>query len=228
MLEYRQFQWKRYHCVAIPTLRRTLIFSQLSWKVRRGQMILILGNNGAGKSTLLRAAAGILEPVEGEIIYHLRQQKGVLEGLPIKPMLVSDKTSFFYRELTVRWNMRIWAILNCLSEKIACANIRYITDMFDLHNIQDRTVMSLSSGQYQRFSVAIKLLTQPDLLLLDEPWRSIDDKTCEILMGRIYEYIRSDDNRSMIMASPSSDYIKRYNALFFDQVVEIKNGDIIL
>jgi ABC-2 type transport system ATP-binding protein len=127
--------------------------------VREAETIALIGPNGAGKSTLLSILAGSLEPSAGTV----ERVDGVRVGwVPQRPSL--------YDRLTARENLELFARLEREARPPAAADDLLST--FDLPG--DRPAASLSVGNRQRLNVAIALLGEPRVLLLDEPTASLD------------------------------------------------------
>ena len=217
MLTYTEFIWRRRRGVPLPAFRRTVVFKDFTWAVKGGTAVLLKGPNGSGKSTLLRAAAGLLQPIAGEVWRCGQPATSPSDGSDGKTEFVSDKTSAFYRLLTVEQNLKIWGLLNGMPRNLVKKRMQYIVQSFELNDILNIRLASLSSGQLQRFAVAIKMLTLPQLLLLDEPWRSIDMATQSRLMDAVYRYIRSQGARVLIMAAHMCDHLESY----FDEVIDL-------
>ncbi|MGB9463622.1 MAG: ABC transporter ATP-binding protein [Candidatus Acidiferrum sp.] len=146
----------------------------ISFEVRPGEALALLGANGAGKSTLLRILATLLLPTQGraEIAGH----DAVLDPRAVRRQLGYHAGSDlgFYARLTGRENLRFFGRLNHLSNATASERIARLSEQFHLEEALDRQVRTLSSGTVQRLSLARSLLHQPRVLLLDEPTRSLD------------------------------------------------------
>ena len=127
--------------------------------VRGGETLALIGPNGAGKSTLLSVLAGALEPSAGSV----ERVNGVRVGwVPQRPA--------FYDRLTARENLELFARLEGEDDHVAMA-ARLLTH-FDVP--ADRPAHTLSVGNRQRLNVAVALLGDPRVLLLDEPTASLD------------------------------------------------------
>jgi ABC-type multidrug transport system ATPase subunit len=146
----------------------------MSFQVRPGEALALLGANGAGKSTLLRILATLILPTQGhaEIAGH----DAVLDPRAVRRQLGyhAGSDSGFYSRLTGRENLRFFGSLNHLSNAAASERIARLAEQFHLAEALDRQVRTLSSGTVQRLSLARALLHQPRVLLLDEPTRSLD------------------------------------------------------
>lgn len=146
----------------------------VSFEVREGEAVALLGANGAGKSTLLKILATLLLPTAGtaRIAGHdtarnsraARQQLGYHAG--------TDHG--FYPRLTARQNLWFFGRLNQLTSATAKQRINSLARQFQIEESIDRQVRTLSTGTVQRLSLARAVLHQPRVLLLDEPTRSLD------------------------------------------------------
>lgn len=146
----------------------------VSFEVREGESLAILGANGAGKSTLLRIIATLLVPTRGSA--HVAGHDTVHESRDVRRRLGyhAGTDHGFYARLTARQNLFFFGQLNQLSHSAAAQRVAQLAEQFHLGDALDRQVRTLSSGTVQRLSLARSLLHQPSVLLLDEPTRSLD------------------------------------------------------
>ncbi len=146
----------------------------VSFEVREGEALALLGANGAGKSTLLRILATLLVPTRGHarVAGHdtVHQARDVRRRLGYH----AGTDHGFYARLTARENLLFFGQSNQLSSSTASRRISQLAEQFRLGPALDRQVRTLSSGTVQRLSLARSLLHQPGVLLLDEPTRSLD------------------------------------------------------
>jgi ABC-type multidrug transport system ATPase subunit len=146
----------------------------ISFEVRPGEALALLGANGAGKSTLLRILATLLLPTGGRA--QIAGHDTVLDPRAVRRQLGYHAGSDigFYARLTGRENLRFFGRLNHLSNAAATQRITHLAQQFRLEDALDRQLRTLSSGTIQRLSLARALLHEPRVLLLDEPTRSLD------------------------------------------------------
>jgi ABC-2 type transport system ATP-binding protein len=143
----------------------------VSFELLAGELLAIIGPNGAGKTTLLSILAGVLPASEGEIT----KSPSEIGWVPQQPAL--------YSKLSVAENLRLFARL----EKVADPD-QAVEAMLEQTGLEDRAneeVGRLSGGNKQRVNIAIGLLSQPSVLLLDEPSASLDPRQRE----RLWEFI---------------------------------------
>ena len=144
---------------------------EVSFEVHPGELISVIGPNGAGKTTLLSILAGVLTPSDGEITRPARE----IGWVPQQPAL--------YSKLSVTENLRLFARLEKLADPEAA--VEQMLDQTGLRERADEEVGKLSGGNQQRVNIAIGLLCEPSVLLLDEPSASLDPRQRE----RLWEFI---------------------------------------
>ncbi len=147
------------------------IIEHLSWQIAAGERVGLLGANGSGKSTLARIIAGILEATAGHLV-----------GNPRIAMLFQNPDT---RILGSTPREDLCFGLSRLSQQEQEARIAEVTQVVPISELLDRDIQSLSGGQKQLVAFASALITEPDLLILDEPSSMLDGATTEKLVGII-------------------------------------------
>ena len=145
----------------------------VSFKIRRGEIFGFLGSNGCGKSTTMKMLTGLLPASEGEAL---------LFGVPVDPTDIETRRRVgymsqafsLYGELTVRQNLELHARLFSLDEVAAGERIAKLVADFDLAGHLDALSDGLPLGVRQRLSLAVAILHDPELLILDEPTSGVD------------------------------------------------------
>lgn len=170
---------------------RTEILHGISLTVPTGKTVAVMGHNGAGKTTLLRAAVGLLPVTKGKILFDgdditsLRPSARVTRGLAYVPQ---GQQSF--GQLTCRENLQVVADTRRNGRQL-------ITDMLDLFPalvpLLDRRAGLLSGGQRQQLAIARALITEPRMLILDEPTEGIQPSVVTEIENTIVELGRSGD-----------------------------------
>lgn len=128
----------------------------VTFSLKRGDMLGIIGSNGAGKSTLLKAIAGIMEPTQGWV-----KRNGTVAAL-------LELTSGFDGELTVKENAYLRGAMLGYTRKFMDETFEEILDFAELQDFVDRPFKQLSSGMKSRLAFSIASLVKPDILILDE------------------------------------------------------------
>ncbi len=152
---------------------------------------VLLGENGAGKSTLLRVLAGLLRPTLGTVRV-LGEEPVAVRGR----IGYMSHASMLYDELTARENLAYTA---ALMEGARCLSIDAALLMVGLDPALTRPVAQYSQGMRQRTSLARVLLSQPDLVLLDEPFSNVD-RTSALRMQDLLANLRNQ-GRTIVLTT---------------------------
>jgi ABC-type multidrug transport system ATPase subunit len=195
----------------------------ISFVVRDGEAVALLGANGAGKSTLLKILATLLLPTHGRafVAGHdtaqdsraVRRQLGYHAG--------TDHG--FYPRLTARQNLLFFGRLNQLSTSAAIHRIGVLSQQFHLDETLDRQVRTLSTGTVQRLSLARAVVHEPRVLLLDEPTRSLDAIAAAEFRRFLKAQILQRGNTSLLFASHTLPEVE----LLADRVAVIDCGRLL-
>lgn len=150
---------------------RSTVVHGASVEVPAGEVAAVMGHNGAGKTTLLRAAVGLLHPSAGRILFdgeditHLRPNERVRRGIGYVP-----QGQQCFPQLTTEENLQLVADTRRNGKKL----IAEMLDLFPaLTGLLSRRAGLLSGGQRQQLAIARALITQPRILILDEPTEGI-------------------------------------------------------
>jgi ribosome-dependent ATPase len=146
---------------------------RVSFTIERGEIFGFLGSNGCGKTTTMKMLTGLLPPSEGEAL---------LFGEPLKAGDMSSRyrvgymsQSFsLYTELTVRQNLDLHAHLFHLASQKAKSRIAELVGWFGLEDYLDQRTLDLPLGIRQRLSLAVAIVHEPEILILDEPTSGVD------------------------------------------------------
>ena len=153
------------------TFGRLPILHQIDLKLLPGRAALIIGSNGSGKSTLLSILGGLIPPSAGYALIFGEDSRRLGARYRRRIGLVSHQ-SFLYANLTGRENLQFYATLFGLSDpsNAACDWLERV----GLVDSADERVRSYSRGMEQRLAIARAMIAEPTLLLLDEPFASLD------------------------------------------------------
>lgn len=163
--------------------------------VEKGEIVGLIGKNGAGKSTFLKLIAKALRPTTGKIEYNgidINKKENVLEDFGIMIETV------FYPEMTVMENMMFYLELHNKNEYRD--NIQKTLELVGLWKAKKRKPGDFSFGMKQRMALALALVTEPEFLLLDEPFVGLDPIGVGNLIGILKEWSKTRDI-SMIISS---------------------------
>ncbi len=145
----------------------------ISLRVRVGENFGLLGPNGAGKTTTIRMITGVIKPTEGSVrvfgVDVVKERDKVIRKIGYMPQRFS-----LYEDLTVEENLMLYGSLQGLRGQHLRERVNELMDRFYLREIRGRMAGKLSGGMRQRLSLAVALVHDPDLLILDEPTAGID------------------------------------------------------
>ena len=144
-------------------------------KIAEGEFLTLLGPSGCGKSTLLKMVAGMLEPSDGRLLLW-RKPVGQLEGSGKKMAFVFQSPTLM-PWASVQANVRLPLDLARVPREQADAEVAKVLALVGLDKFADSLPRALSGGMQMRVSIARSLVTQPDLLLMDEPFGALDEIT---------------------------------------------------
>jgi ribosome-dependent ATPase len=145
----------------------------VEFRIERGEIFGFLGSNGCGKTTTMKMLTGLLPPTEGTALLNGQSVKG---GDVESRRHVGFMTQAFslYTELTVRQNLMLHAHLFDLPADAARERVKELLDDFNLKGVTDTLAESLPLGVRQRLSLAVAVLHEPEVLILDEPTSGVD------------------------------------------------------
>ncbi|HTV46251.1 MAG TPA: nitrate/sulfonate/bicarbonate ABC transporter ATP-binding protein [Stellaceae bacterium] len=166
----------------MPDHHGRLVLDQLDFTLHDGEIVAILGKSGSGKSTFLRILAGLVPPSRGGVEYRGREVREPVHGIA---MVFQSYALFPW--LTVLGNVE----LGLEAQGVAGAERRRravdAIDLIGLDGFENAYPKELSGGMRQRVGFARALVVNPDVLLLDEPFSSLDVLTAETLRGDLIE-----------------------------------------
>ncbi len=181
----------------------------ISWRIKQGETVGLLGENGAGKSTLLKILAGITKPTTGSITVNGRV--GALLELG----------TGFHSELTGRENVLLNASLLGIRRKEVEAKLKDIVSFAELESFFDVPVKTYSSGMFVRLGFSAAMAMDPDVLIIDEALAVGDIRFQQKCMRRLAEFKR--ENKTLVVVSHDLGLIKA----LCDTAVCLHHGSIV-
>lgn len=216
------------HCIKINhlgvRLGEQVILEDVNLHIHCGSLNVIIGKNGAGKSTLIRAMLNDI-PHEGDIEFKDREN-GRIQKLKVgyvpQSLNIEKNSPISVYDLIASYHYRFPVFLR--KKKCIAGQITEALKIFEVEDLLDRQVCKLSGGQLQRVLLAMAIMDEPNLLLLDEPVSGVDQNGME-LFYRTMEYLKENFDLSVILISHDLDYVLKYadQVILLDQTV-VKSG----
>ena len=159
------------------------ILDNISFSINEGEILGLLGPNGAGKSTVFNLITGLIKPDYGSIIIN----SNIVNDYPIYLRTKKFKIGYvpqhggYFHDLTLLENLKAIGEILVTNAKIRDEKINSLIAKFELDSIRDVKAAFLSGGQKKRLVIALALLGQPKILLLDEPFAALDVLTIKML-----------------------------------------------
>ena len=200
------------------------ILDNLNLKLNNGEILGLLGPNGVGKSSIFNLITGLIEPNYGSIIINSE----IVNNYPIYKRTLQFKIGYvpqyggFFHDLTVYDNLNALGQIKIKNQSYRNEKINSLISKFELDPIADIKAGLLSGGQKKKLVIAIALLSEPKLLLLDEPFAALDVMTIKTLQ-EIIVGLQSKNNISIILC----DHQARDLLACVDVAAIIHNGKVI-
>jgi D-methionine transport system ATP-binding protein len=205
-----------------PNFTRPLL-TDISFGLAAGECVTLTGITGAGKSTLLRLLNRLSEPTTGQILFDGEDYRSILpQILRQRVMLVSQEPKLL--GLKVREALAYPLTLQSLSTDEIRQRVVTVSEELEIPTEWfDKTELQLSAGQKQIVSIARGLITQPQILLLDEPIANLDFTTAERILTRITHMTRSRQMGVIIV-----NHQLELAARFSDRLLYLQDGKLLL
>ncbi len=182
------------------------ILGDVEFNVPQGTIAVIEGANGAGKTTLVRILATVITPDTGTVVVNnFDTVKNSLQARRSIGVSFANERSLYWR-LTGTQNLQFFGKIWGLSKRIITRRSSHLLDALDLTEIAATRVGRMSTGQRQRLLVARAMLSHPAVLLLDEPFRGLDQAGLTATLNLV-QYFRSTGVTTLIAAPVIDDVL---------------------
>ena len=176
------------------------ILENISFSVNESQIVGLLGPNGVGKSSIFNLLTGLIKPDYGSIIIDSK----IVNDYPIYLRTTQFKIGYvpqyggYFHDLTLLENLNAIGEILILNKKIRNEKINSLVAKFELDAVRDVRASNLSGGQKKRLVIALALLGNPKILLLDEPFAALDVMTIKTLQ-KIIVNLQSENSISIVL-----------------------------
>lgn len=192
----------------------------VSLKISAGEVLAFLGPNGAGKTTTIKMIAGLILPDRGWVRIGDRDPHRDPRCLRSLGAVLEGNRNVYWR-LTPLENLEYFGVLRGLSRKVAHQRGQALLDRFNLTEKRDTVVQNLSRGMQQKLAIAVALIHQPQLLLLDEPTLGLDVEATEDVKKLVEEI--SDAGCALLLTTHQLNIAEELS----DRVAIIHKGEIL-
>ncbi|TKB04224.1 lipoprotein-releasing ABC transporter ATP-binding protein LolD [Alteromonas portus] len=203
----------------------TPVLHDISLSIKAGEHVAILGSSGSGKSTLLHILGGLDKPSSGDVEFNGKSLSKLSGNTLAK--LRNDEMGFIYQfhhllgEFTALENVAMPLRIRGLSTKAAHNKAKLMLDEVGLSHRVDHLPSTMSGGERQRVAIARALVTEPSVVLADEPTGNLDDTTGE----QIYKLLTSlSEKKGTAFVVVTHDILL---AEKMDRVLKIKDGRLV-
>ena len=174
---------------------RLLALDGIDLKVKPGEFLCIVGPSGCGKSTLLHVIAGLQQPTSG----HVLVDDNLMDGPGTDRILIFQELGLF-PWLTVSENVEFGMKMKGIARAERQEKVQYYLRLVHLAQFKDSYIHQLSGGMRQRVALARALATEPDVLLMDEPFAALDAQTRDLLHDEL-ERIWAETGRTIVFVT---------------------------
>lgn len=192
--------------------------NDVSFSVEKGAICGILGPNGSGKTTTIKSICNLIIPDKGEIKLFNKENRKSIEHISA----LFEGTRNLYWRLTPRENLRYFAGIRGMGGKKIESRIDELLDRFNLSEKRDVTVNTLSRGMQQKIAIAMTLVCDTEIVLLDEPTLGLDVQSY-IDIKKILRNIASDMNKTVLLSTHHMDLVQE----LCNQVVILNKGKLV-
>ena len=191
----------------------------LNLSVHPGELFALLGVNGAGKTTTIKMLSCLTQPTSGDAL--LNGRSVVTEAAAVKDIIgVSPQETAVAPKLSVRENLELMCGVHGFSRERRVQKVAELTDRLDLREVLDRKAGKLSGGWQRRLSIAMALISEPEILFLDEPTLGLD----VLARSDLWDVIRALKGKITIILT--THYMEEAEALS-DRIGIMKAGCLI-
>ncbi len=209
---------------------RTRALANVSMQARYGEMLLIVGPSGSGKTTLLSVISGILRPDGGDVVVDgvdlWKQSNDAIADFRLNRIGFVFQDYHLFPRLTTAENVAIPLILKRRPWDEAMTEARKYLDIVGLGNRAGIAPVKLSGGEQQRVAIARAVVSQPDILIFDEPTASLDGDTGRTIIDFVKHQVLSETRCIVIVTHDSRifDYADRILRMEDGQLKGIEMG----
>ena len=160
-----------------------IILDNINFKINEGQIFGMLGPNGVGKSSIFNLITGLISPKYGQILINGHDATKFPIYLRTKQFKVGYVPQYggYFNDLSLHDNLKAISEIIIKDRNLRSQRINYVISKFELDSLKDIKAKYLSGGQKRKLVIALALISEPKVLLLDEPFAALDVLTIKML-----------------------------------------------
>jgi len=202
----------------------TVILNNVSFEIKLGEFVSIVGKSGAGKTTLIRLLLGLEEPTSGQILFKetsiLHKKRSQLQELRQKIGVIYQDYKLLSHKTVYENIAYVMAVKGEKDEKIA-KEVAQILELTGLSAKADNFPNELSGGEQQRLAVARAIVNQPDVIIADEPTGNLDPYNTYEVIDLLKKF--NEMGKTVILASHDKEIINKLGK----RVITLEDGRVI-
>ena len=201
------------------------VLRNVNLHIAKGEVVALMGPNGMGKSTLMGVVAGILSPLKGyvEIDGKRRRSSPEVELLIRRQVVYLPAESWAPPQKTGReWMLAVGRLYQIADDRLM-DHIDRLLDLFDLAKHADSLISSYSTGQKRKIGICCALVTDANIMLIDEPFSGGLDPSALLALKRVLQHLASRDDVTILMATPVPELVSE----IADKVALLRDGRLI-
>lgn len=193
----------------------------VTFEVKKGEVVGLLGENGAGKTTLLRTIATLLTPTEGDVLVGVYDTVKNPNDIKKRMGVLFGGETGLYDRLTARENLEYFATLYGLGKHQTKVRIEDLAKMFGMRDYLDRKVGGFSKGMRQKVAIARTLIHNPDIILFDEPTTGLDITSSNVFRQLVHQL--KQEGKTIVFSS----HIMEEVSMLCDSVAMMHKGELV-
>ena len=199
-----------------------LALENISFTLKKGAILGVVGESGCGKSTLLEVIYGLLEPTSGDIIYREEKLLGADHHLVPGHTFMKYVAQDFDLMPFISVKENIGKFLSAFYPEARDRRVDELLEVMELATLKNTHVRYLSGGQKQRVALARALAKAPEVLLLDEPFSHIDSFKKNSLRRSLFSFIKKNAITCIVATHETTDMLS-----FAEELLVLQNGKIV-
>lgn len=215
------------------------VLKPLSFEIKSGEIVGIIGANGAGKTTLLKRILGLLKNNKKEQIF-IKNNQGNYDLLDdLAAVEIAKKISYLPQKNDCFWNISVEEVIklgllpynsnnffiNSAWNKDFQEKLNSILDATNLTNLRQKSINELSGGEQIRVHIARSLISEPNILIADEPFANLDLYQQQQVINLFKNYLQKKNHKSRGILISIHDLLLA--AQFCDKLLLLKNGELV-